>query len=262
MRYALIAYVASWIAANLLIALLGLVVELHVGARVLIVDVILLAALIPLRRSGGVTSRDLGVRRVPGARSVGYALLALIVVLIFDMCWKAIVPYGVKASAANPFVGVSHEDGFNIALTAFAAALSAPVVEEIFFRGLLYRSLRNRLPFLSAALIAGAMFGLVHAGAYPLVSLPAKAFFGIVVYLLYERTGSLLPGIAVHSFVDAASFEGTVTSNVQVVMTVFLLLAAVLLVRPPLKGLGRLLTGRPVFRAGGARSMSDSPGAE
>jgi hypothetical protein len=33
-----------------------------------------------------------------------------------------------------------------------------------------------------------------------------------------------------------------------VVLSVYLLLAVILLVRPPLRGLGRLLTRRPVFR--------------
>lgn len=223
------------------------------------VDIMLLSALVPLHRSDGVALRDLGVRRVAGARSVGYALLALVVIAIFDVCWRKIVPYGVKASSVNPFVGVSHEDDFNIALAVFTAALSAPIVEELFFRGLLYRSLRNQLPIFSAALIAGVMFGLVHAGAYAAVSLPAKAFFGVVMCLLYERTGSLLPGIAVHSIVDAGGLEGTLTGNEQIVVIFFLLLAVVLLVRPPLRGVGRLLRGKPVFRPGG-RPMSDSMG--
>lgn len=41
--------------------------------------------------------------------------------------------------------------------------------------GLLYRGLRNRLSVISAALIAGVSFALIHAGGYPLVTLPAKA---------------------------------------------------------------------------------------
>jgi membrane protease YdiL (CAAX protease family) len=251
-RYALLAYVGSWVVANVLIFLLGLLVALHVGAKVLIVDVVLLAALVPLYRAGRlVAPRDLGLRRVPAARSVVYTLLALLVAGTFDVFWKGIVPHAYKASAANPFIGIANQDSFTIALTAFAAAVSAPIVEEIFFRGLLYRSLRNHLPILSATLIAGVMFGLVHAGAYPLATLPAKAFFGVVVCLLYERTGSLLPCIVLHSFIDAGSFEGSVTSNEQVVLIVFLLLAAVLLVRPPIRGVGRLLRGKPVFRSGG-----------
>ncbi|HEV7938957.1 MAG TPA: type II CAAX endopeptidase family protein [Solirubrobacteraceae bacterium] len=245
MRYAFLAYVVSWVAANVLLLLLSIFLPLHVGVEALVVDAMLLAALVPLRSSGRLAMPgDLGLRRVPAARSVGYALLAFAIVAVSDIYWSKIVPHNYKASAANPFVAVSSQSALNIALAAFAAAVSAPVVEEVFFRGLVYRSLRNRLPVLLAALVAGLMFGLVHAGAYPLVTLPSKAFFGIVMCLLYERTGSLLPGIAIHSFVNAGGFEITLTKADGIVATVFLLLATVLLATPPVKGFWRLVKGR------------------
>jgi len=87
------------------------------------------------------------------------------------------------------------------------------VVEEIFFRGLLYRCLRNRLAVLPAALIAGCLFGLVHITGYPLVTLPVKAALGLNACLLYEQTGSILPGIALHSLVDGTAFEAALTGH-------------------------------------------------
>jgi membrane protease YdiL (CAAX protease family) len=97
------------------------------------------------------------------------------------------------------------------------------------------------------------LFGLGHTD-YPLLVRPELAFFGVVAALLYERTGSLLPGIAMHSFIDASGFEIALTGNDRIVATLFGLLAVVLLVRPPLRGLGRLITGKPVFRSGYTRS--------
>jgi membrane protease YdiL (CAAX protease family) len=91
------------------------------------------------------------------------------------------------------------------------------------------------------------MFGLVHT-QYPLAGKLAVASFSVITCLLYERTGSLLPGIAIHSLVDGSGFERALTGNVSVVISVYLLLAVILLVRPPLRGLGRLLTRRPIFR--------------
>jgi membrane protease YdiL (CAAX protease family) len=90
--------------------------------------------------------------------------------------------------------------------------------------------LRNRLAVLPAALIAGAMFGLVHITSYPLDTLPVKAAFGVIACLLYERTGSLLPGIGLHSFVDASSIDVALTGNDLIVFVSFLLLVVVLLV--------------------------------
>jgi hypothetical protein len=51
-----------------------------------------------------------------------------------------------------------------------------------------------------------------------------------------------------HSFVDASGFERALSGNSSIVVAVFAILAIVLLVRPPLKAVGRLLTGRPVLR--------------
>jgi membrane protease YdiL (CAAX protease family) len=90
--------------------------------------------------------------------------------------------------------------------------------------------LRNRLSILPAALIAGALFGLVHITSYPLGTLPVKAAFGVIACLLYEHTGSLMPGIALHSFVDASSIDVALTGDDLIVFASFLLLVVVLLV--------------------------------
>ena len=132
--------------------------------------------------------------------------------------------------APNNFPAISEAGTTSIVLAGIAACVGAPVVEEIFFRGLLYRSLRNRLSVAPACLLAGAIFGVLH-WQYPLVVRPELAFFGVVACLLYERTGSLLPGIALHSVIDASGFEYALTGRVIVVVSVFLLLAVALLLR-------------------------------
>ena len=88
---------------------------------------------------------------------------------------------------------------------AILVIVVAPLVEELFFRGFLYRSLRSSLPVWAAALIAGAVFGLVHVftGA---IAVPLLAFFGIVLCLVYEQTGSLYPVIAMHALVNMLAF--------------------------------------------------------
>ncbi len=155
-------------------------------------------------------------------------ILAFVAYVLVTGLWVAVVH---PREGVNALADVKHESAINVALTVFQVAVSAPLVEEIFFRGLLYRSLRNRLALLPAALIAGAMFGLVHITSYPLDTLPVKAAFGVIACLLYERTGSLLPGIALHSFVDASSIDVSLTGNDLIVLGSFVCLAVVLLVR-------------------------------
>ena len=45
----------------------------------------------------------------------------------------------------------------------------------------------------------GALFGLIHVGSAPVGYLVPLAFFGFGLCLLYERTGSLYPSIALHA---------------------------------------------------------------
>ncbi len=80
-----------------------------------------------------------------------------------------------------------------ILLIVFAAACA----EELCFRGLLFGGLRERLPRFVAALIAGAVFGLLHAST-GISAVPPLIAFGFILCLLYEKTGSIVPGILLH----------------------------------------------------------------
>jgi membrane protease YdiL (CAAX protease family) len=239
-RYALAAYAALWvllIATGVLLHVLG--VRVPRGARGLITETLMLVTMIPLYRRGAVRPVDVGFRRVPGARSVGLVLLALIAVGWSSSLWGALFH---PAAGQSVLRGLLHEGTLVIVLSGFAAAVAAPVVEEIFFRGLLYRSLRNRMGVAPAAVIASALFGLGHT-QYPLLARPEVAFFGVAACLLYEHTGSLLPGIAMHSYIDASAFNSSLTDNSAIVTLLFLLLAAVLLLRPAVKAVDRRLRG-------------------
>jgi membrane protease YdiL (CAAX protease family) len=116
----------------------------------------------------------------------------------------------------------------NVALTAFAVVAVAPIVEEVFFRGVIYRSFRQVSPVVPASVAAGTLFGLVHTN-YSFAVQPELALFGVITALLYEYTGSLLPCIALHSFVNATDFELALTGHASTVLAVFSLLVAAIL---------------------------------
>lgn len=80
----------------------------------------------------------------------------------------------------------------------FLIAIAAPVSEEIFFRGMLYGGLRRRMPMVVAALVSAVVFGGLHA-ATGVSTVPPLIAFGFILALLYERTGSIVPGILLHA---------------------------------------------------------------
>ena len=252
-RYALLAVVAAEVmAAALGLALWALGVEAGPGLSFLVAEGSFLLTLVPLHRRGRLTRRDLGLVTVPGARSVGLVLLGLFAYGWFGRAWQLYVHV---PPAPNNFPAISEAGTTAIVLAGIAACVGAPVVEEIFFRGFLYRSLRNRLSVAPACLLAGAIFGVLH-WQYPLVVRPELAFFGVVACLLYERTGSLLPGIALHSVIDASGFEYALTGRVTVVVSIFLLLAVVLVLTAAARGLARRLRSRRLRRRSRGRAAT------
>ena len=87
--------------------------------------------------------------------------------------------------------------------------LVAPVAEEFFFRGFLFSALAGRIGVGLAAAVTGAIFGVIHLPGAPLLGVAVLVGFGVLLCLLYWRTGSLIPCMALHALNNAISFGFT-----------------------------------------------------
>ncbi len=90
-----------------------------------------------------------------------------------------------------------------VALMGGIAIVCAPIQEELLFRAVLHRMLSRALGSSRGALLSGALFGALHAtiaGFLPLMLL------GVLLALIYERSGSLWPCVALHSLFNAVQF--------------------------------------------------------
>lgn len=85
-----------------------------------------------------------------------------------------------------------------LALDLIAVAVLTPIAEELLFRGLLFGGLRQRLPFIGAAVIATLLFTLVHEPQ----AWPGVFVLGFGLALAYERTRTLWAPIATHATVN------------------------------------------------------------
>jgi len=90
---------------------------------------------------------------------------------------------------------VQGEYGHFVGLAIPAVSVVAPIVEETFFRGFIYAWMRRHLNVPAAAALSGCFFALVHF--QPVIFVPL-AVLGAGLALLYEYSGSLLPGMIVH----------------------------------------------------------------
>lgn len=102
----------------------------------------------------------------------------------------------------------------------FALALAPAVCEEYFFRGFLQNAIRRRTSAMVAVLSTGILFGLFHVilrDALMYERLLPTALMGIVLGVVFERSGSVLPGMLLHLchnglLVSVAHFEKTLSS--------------------------------------------------
>ena len=78
----------------------------------------------------------------------------------------------------------------------------APVVEELVFRGLLYRMLRERWGVLVSVAVSAAFFSLIHHG----MLFSPQLVGGIIFALAYEWSRSLWVSIALHMGANAAVY--------------------------------------------------------
>ena len=75
------------------------------------------------------------------------------------------------------------------------AVIGAPLIEEIVFRGIVFRSLRRVSPPWVAILVSSVLFGLYHMNTVQIVY---ATLMGLVAGIIFEKSNNLLFPILVH----------------------------------------------------------------
>ena len=154
----------------------------------------------------GAAAWQFGLRGTPFWRAVGWVVCVGLGFLLFSLLWKVAVN--------PPEEKVLEQIGTGV-LSAALTCVVAPIGEEFLFRGFIFTALRNWRGPWTSAVITGLLFGLVHAGSAPLLDLVPLAALGFGLCLLYRRTGSLYPCIAVHSLNNSVAFGQLANWNWQ-----------------------------------------------
>lgn len=85
--------------------------------------------------------------------------------------------------------------GFGILLLVLVVVVAAPLAEEVFFRGMLQRTLARSMSIWPAMIVTSLVFGISH---FQPLQFPALAAFGLVLSVLAHRTGRLGRSIWAH----------------------------------------------------------------
>ena len=172
-----------------------------------------------------------GLRRAPFWRTVGWAALGMVSFYVAAAIYSALVSPDAEQTVAQDLG--ANEGTFGLIVAGFMVICVAPFAEEFFFRGFFFRALRSRFSILVAALIDGLLFGVIHydfSGADALLILPPLAVLGFMFCLVYEKTGSLWPVIALHSLNNSIAYGVAVEdAGVSLVLGPLMLIACMTL---------------------------------
>lgn len=96
--------------------------------------------------------------------------------------------------------------------TAFLATVTAPLVEELVYRGVLYPALQRLIGVLWAVVVVASLFTLVHVSQYSnnYGVIAAVATLSFAVTYVRARTGRLLPCFIIHLVFNGLQVAGLV----------------------------------------------------
>jgi membrane protease YdiL (CAAX protease family) len=157
--------------------------------------------------AGRPTIAQFGIRRTAFPSALGWLAVAWLGFFLFSAVYAAIAR-GFGVDLDDKLTSELGTDSSTAALvaTGVLVCVVAPITEELFFRGFFFTALRSSMSLWPAALITGAVFGLIH---FKLQFLLPLAVLGAALCLLYARTGSLIPCIALHSLNNSLAFGVT-----------------------------------------------------
>jgi membrane protease YdiL (CAAX protease family) len=172
-----------------------------------------------------------GLTRVQVRRAAGWLVVAWLSFIVFSAIWAASLGLHEKDDLPDE-LGAGQS---TIALIAVAILVTvvAPICEELFFRGYFFNALKSWRGLWPAAVITGLVFGGIHVGSAPAAYLVPLAFFGFALCLLYQRTGSLYPCMALHALNNSLAFGVTEGWGWEIPVTMVAANAAILLIVGP-----------------------------
>jgi membrane protease YdiL (CAAX protease family) len=151
---------------------------------------------------------ELSSPEMTSKRFIGFILFGLLAsilatiigVIIFSVLWEG---FGIELFRPKVPITICMASRIGWLMEAFATVLIAPVLEELYFRGILFRWLASRAGLLLGVVVSSIIFSAIHHNDGGFFS---RALSGAVLAILVVKTGSLWPSIAVHAIGNGISF--------------------------------------------------------
>lgn len=126
----------------------------------------------------------------------------LISILFYAIALGAVTIFG---DVENEFEVMLKSSKYVIYLVAFFAVFTAPIVEEVVYRGLLYSAFQRTMGKVLAVILVTFLFAVIHAPQYSMGFTPDYAVMSVLLLLsltltiIRVKTDNLLPCIVLHT---------------------------------------------------------------
>jgi uncharacterized protein len=132
--------------------------------------------------------------------------------LVLSMAVRYVVSSVVHVQDEAQQIGFEHPSGGELVLVFMMLVLLVPFVEEVLFRGFLFKGVRSAFPFWVTALVVSVLFAVAHGQLDVGIDVFALS---LVLCYLREKTDSLWPGIMLHATKNAIAFLILFVYNMQ-----------------------------------------------
>ena len=169
---------------------------LLLGSSLFLWAFFLAVPLVSTRRKGNGPVADLGLRARPSDLPIGFGIgilaqIVLVWLIYLPLSW--LIDTDEVSSDARDLT--DNFSGGAIFILVFVVVIGAPIVEEIFFRGLVYRAIEKRNGPTWALWASALLFAVSHT---QLIQFPALLMFGLLAGRIVQRTDRLGLAIAAH----------------------------------------------------------------
>ena len=149
---------------------------------------------------------DFGLRRFKIFKAALYILLALVMFTALVSIVFIIVTIIFPNFNATQSQAIADEFGtsrIGIILSFVMTVIIAPVIEEIYFRGLMLPAVTKRFGWGMGVIISSSLFAVLHMQANVMVY---TFILGVFLCFMYIRLKSIIPGILLHAINNSIAF--------------------------------------------------------
>lgn len=143
-------------------------------------------------------------KKFPFRETVGWKLggfkiwhVAAIIVAFFLVAWGMTSIFGEQE---NDITRILKSSRTAVYIIAFLATFTAPIVEEVVYRGILYPAVQKRFGVIAGVITATFLFAGVHYFQYwgDITALTMVTLLSFILTMVRVKTGNLLPCIILH----------------------------------------------------------------